>query len=431
VEIVWRVNVRHRMSRERSKVPWQRQEGEMPKPQRGKAIRGAGLMCVTVTFAGACAPKVPQQTSLMRVADSRIASDHLRATENVLAITIPGDIETTADEIMARAEEPVVRRQALRWKLEAIPTYYQVLFQGNSLAAAMDTVVLAAQIEDYLATGPGRDRFGHMQPVALEGARRMRTAIGAQMKVMAERPEAFERMMQRLETWARQHPIGGPSLSSRPSVVPFLTKLAGPDEANVFGVVGDIGGSIADLATRLDIYSAYVPKATRWQADLLVGDLATQEEARLAMSALASLEKVTHRVDALASQESIDEATSFAVTAFRAERDHTIDEIDQMKAEVLAYLKGERLLVMSAVDASVNAALADVDRQRTMIVKHVEDVRTQTLADLELLRRQSFIDLDALTNRVILKVTLVMAVMLVLAALFAALVLRLRTTSLT
>jgi hypothetical protein len=111
----------------------------------------------------------------------------LRAIENSLAITIPGDIEASADEIMARSEDPALRRQALRWKLEAIPAYYQTLFHANSLVAAMDTVVLAAQIDDYLTTGPGRDRFGVMQPVALDGARRTRARIAEQMRGMAER----------------------------------------------------------------------------------------------------------------------------------------------------------------------------------------------------------------------------------------------------
>jgi len=402
----------------------------MPKPHSGRAVRGAGLLCMTAMLVGTCA-KVPQQTSLARVAESRIASSHLRAAENALAIAIPGDIETTADEIMARSDDPDVRRQALRWKMEAIPTYYQTLFQGNSLASAMDTVVLAAQVEDYLATGPGRDRFGKMQPVALEGARRTRGTIAEQMRAMAERPEAFEAMMQRLETWAHEHPIGGVSLSSRSSVVPFLTKLAGPDDQNVFGVVGDIEGSVADLATRLDIYSAYAPKAARWQADLLVADLAAQEDARVAVSALASFQKVTDRVDALASRESIGEGTNFVVATFRAERAETMREIDRMKADILAYMKGERVVVMTGVDADVKAALADVDRQRTMTLMQMDDVRRQTLADLEQLRERTFVDLDGLTNRVILKVALLVAIMLMLAALLAALVVRARVTSMT
>jgi hypothetical protein len=400
----------------------------MPTPHSGRAIRRSACLFVSALFVAACA-KVPQQTSLMRAADSRVAADHLRATENSLAITVPDDIEVSADEIMARSEDASVRREALRWKLEAIPAYYQTLFQANSLAAAMDTVVLAAQIEAYLATGPGRDRFGAMQPEALEAARKTRASIVEQMRVMAERPEAFERLMRRLDTWARENPIAGPSLSSRRSAVPVMVKTAGSDDQNVFGVVGDIGSSIADVATRIDIYTAYVPKATRWQADLLAGELVGREETRTAMSALVSLEKLTHRVNALASPEAIDEATGFAVATLRTERAQVMDEIDQMKSDVVAYARSERLVVMTAVDAAVKAALADVDRHRTLIEMQIDQLREQTVADLERMRRQTFVDLDGLTNRVILKVALMVAVMLGLAALLATLMMRFRSLS--
>jgi hypothetical protein len=378
-------------------------------------------MCVA-----ACA-KVPQQSALTRAADSRIAADHLRATENSLAITVPGDIETSADEIMARSDDPAVRRQALRWKMEAIPAYYQTLFQANSLAAAMDTLVLAAQIEDYLATGPGHDRFGSMQPAALEAARKTRASLIAQIKAMAERPEAFERVLQRLNTWARANPIAGPSLSSRPSAVPVLVKIAGAEDQNVFGVVGDISSSIADVATRIDVYTAYVPKATRWQADLLAGELADLEETRTAVSALASLQKLTDRVDGLTSRESIDEATNFAVAMLRTERAQVMDEIDQMRLDVLAYVRGERVVVMTAMDAAVKAALADVDRHRTLVEKQIDELRRQTLADVEHMRQQTFVDLDELTNRVILKAALMVAAMVGLAALLATIVVRTRS----
>ena len=411
--------------------PWQRREGEMPRPYSDRAIRGAGFLFLSAMLVGACVPKVPQQSPLARAADSRVASGQLRATENALAVTVPGEIETTADEIIARTEDPEVRREALRWKLEAIPTYYQTLFQRNSLAAAMDTVVLSAQVENYLATGPGRGRFGDMQAMVLEGARKTRADIAEQMRAVAVRPEAFERVMQRLDTWARAHPIPGASLFSRPSVVPLLTRLAGPDEQNVFGVVGDIEGSVADLGTRLDIYTAYVPRASRWQAELLAGDLAAQEEARVTVSALTSLEKVTQRIDTLVSPESIDEATQFAASTLRAEHAQTMQEIEQIKAEVLASLKGERVIVMAAVDSEVKAARADIDSQRAEILMRLEELRGQTLVEVEQLRRQSFVDLEALTNRVIIRIALMMALILALAALLATVVVRYRTRVMT
>jgi hypothetical protein len=235
--------------------------------------------------------------------------------------------------------------------------------------------------------------------------------------------------MRRLDAWAHENPIAGRSLSSRPSAVPVMLKIAGSEDRNVFGVVGDIGGSIADVATRIDIYTAYVPKAARWQADLLAGDLANRDETRAAMSTLVSLQKVTDRVDVLTAPRSIDEATSFAVATFRGERAEVMDGIDRMKSDVLESLKGERLVVMRVVDDEVKATLADVERHRTLLVMQMEELRTQTLADFEHMRRQTFVDLDGLANRVILRVALMVAVMLGLAALLAAIVIRIRSMS--
>jgi hypothetical protein len=186
-----------------------------------------------------------------------------------------------------------------------------------------------------------------------------------------------------------------------------MLKIAGSEDRNVFAVVGDIGGSIADVATRIDIYTAYVPKATRWQVDLLTGDLAAREETRAAVTTLASLQKLTDRADTLSSPTSIDQGTSFAVATFRSERAEVMSGIDQMKSEVLEHIKGERVAVMGAVDAEVKAALVDVEQ----------------------MRQQTFVDLEGLSNRVILKVAIMAAVMLVLAALLAAIVLRIRSTS--
>jgi hypothetical protein len=45
------------------------------------------------------------------------------------------------------------------------------------------------------------------------------------------------------------------------------------------------------------------------------------------------------------------------------------------------------------------------------------------------MRRETFVDLDGLTNRIILKVGLMVAVMLALAALFASIVFRIRSKS--
>jgi hypothetical protein len=381
------------------------------------------LVCLWALQAGACA-SVPTHTALMRTAELQAPAGELRATENALAVAIPGDIEAAADEIRVKAEDLAVRDHALRWKMDAVPAYYQTLFQADALASAFATMALAAQIENYLTEGIGQARFGLLQPIAVQSARKIRADVVGRIRLVAIRPDAFDRAQARIDAWARDNPIAGPSLSSRPSIVPLLVTMIESDDRDVFGVVGDISGSVADISTRLDIYSAYLPRAARWQSELLADELAARDETRLAISTLASVGKLTERVNALTSAESIDSATTFGLSSIRAELVESVGALDEMKEDVLAYLTGERQTLVAIVDAQTRAVLSDINHQRVLMLEQAEDLRRKTFESADVMRNQTVADVDGLANRIILKVALTVAALLVLAALLAVLVRR-------
>ena len=382
-----------------------------------------GVVCLWAMLAVACA-SVSRQTALMQTAELQVAAVELRATENALAISIPADIEASADEIRARADDPAVRDHALRWKMEAVPAYYQTLFQADPLAGAIATLALATQMENYLTEGAARDRFGPLQPVAVQAARKIRADVVDQIRLVARRKDAFDGIQSRIDAWARENPIAGTSLASRPSIVPFLMKMAESEDRDVFGVVGDIGGSVADIATRLDIYSGYLPKAARWQSEMLGDELVARDEVRLAISTLESMAKLMKRVDALTSTESIDNATAFGLSSVHTELLGSIGAFDRMKADVLAYLTGERQTLSAIVDAETRTVLADIDRQRDLTMGQADDLRRKAFVAADQMRSQTVADIEGLANRIILKVALSFAALLVLATLLAVFVRR-------
>jgi hypothetical protein len=359
---------------------------------------------------GACA-SVPQQSSLMKATGTEATAGEIRAADNALAVSIPGLIETSSDEIIARSSDPAVRRRALRWKIDATPAYYLALFRSDPLVAAIDAWVLSIQIEDYLTDGPGKSRFGELQPVALDAARKIRANIASQVKQVARRPEGFEQAQTQVETWARENPITE-SFSTRPSILVLLAKMSGPADSNVFGAVGDITATVGDIATRLDIYSAYILKAGRWQGELLVDEIAQRDDAKEALATMRSVKALSDRVDTLASPESIQDATSFAVAAFRTERVAAMSSIDKMRVDSLAYLTGEREIALASVNNERVAVMAEIDHQRILAMQQVDELRKQTFADI-----------DRLANRVILRAALAVAALLVLAAALAFVVL--------
>jgi len=353
--------------------------------------------CTTVQQGGT------QRTALMEATGGKSTVADLRAMSNVLAVSVPGIIETAADEIGAQSPDAATRRRALLWKIEVIPAFYQALFYADPLAAALDAWSLSIQLEEAVGSGAWRDPLGSLQPIAFEATRRIRTQIEAAAKATAETGAGFDRAKVAMERWAREHPIAGP-ISSRPSILPELTRMAaGGLDVSVFQVVAGLPASVADLATRMDIYAAYLPKSARWQAELMAEDLSSRAEMQRVLATLASVEKLTERTNALLSPAGLREALDDASGQIRAERIAALASVDQQRVETLAYLTRERV-----------AAVADIDRERDALARQLDELRGKVASDV-----------DELAGRLVRRAALAIALLLVLAAALTLAVIRL------
>jgi hypothetical protein len=357
----------------------------------------AGWGCTTVQQGGT------QRTALIEATGAKSSAADLRAMDNALAISVPGIIESATDHIRARSPDAAMKRRALLWKIEVIPAFYQALFQADPLAAALEAWSLSIQLEEILSAGAGSDQLGPLQPAATEAVHGIRMQIEAAARATAKTPEGFERAKASVESWAREHPMVG-SISSRPSILPELTRMAaGGLDISVFQAVADIPATVADLATRMDIYAAYLPKAARWQAELMADDFADRGGVQRVLATLASVERLTERTNELLSPAGLRGALDTASGQIRAERIAAFASIDRQRVETLAYLTRERV-----------AAVADIDRERDVLVRQLDDLRRNALSDV-----------DELAGRVIRNGALAVALLLVLAAGLALLVLRL------
>jgi vacuolar-type H+-ATPase subunit I/STV1 len=165
-------------------------------------------------------------------------------------------------------------------------------------------------------------------------------------------------------------------------------------DVSAFQVMADIPATVADLATRLDIYAAYLPKAARWQAELMAGDLAGSEETQRVLATFASVERLTERTNALLSPAGLRRALDDASGQIRAERIAALASVDEQRVATLAYLTQERV-----------AAVAEIDRQREALARQIDE-----------LRRNASSDMDELASRVIRRAAWAVAILLVLAA---------------
>jgi hypothetical protein len=355
-----------------------------------------GVIALVVVLAGCTRVQQggTQSTALMEATGTKISSGDLRALRNFLAISVPGRIETAADAIQAGATDPAMKRRAILWKVEVIPAFHQALFNADPLAAALEAWALSIQLEDLLSTGTASGHFGALQPISVEAARDVRLKIEAAARASAKTPQGFERAKASMERWAGKHPITGP-LSSRPSIVPELAHLAeGGLDLSVFQAMANIPETVGDLATRMDIYAAYLPKSARWNMELMADDLANRDDAVRVLATLESVEKLTQRSNALLSPDGLRDALDDATARIRAERIAALASIDQQRVATLTYLTGER-----------TAMMADLDRERAVLLQQLDELRKKSLSDV-----------DELTARIIRRGAIALAVLLALAA---------------
>jgi hypothetical protein len=370
-------------------------------------VAGALAACTSVSQGGG-------QTGLMEASGIKVSLQELRAIQNVLAIQVPGAIETSCDAMAAASTDAGQRRHALLWKIELVATYYQALFNADPLAGVLDAWALSAQIEEYLETGPGSAWKAPLLPLALAGVRNARSDIETMARQTAKSPEGFEKAQVYVVKWAKAHPILEGSLASRPSILTVLAEKASTaSDISVFQVVGDLPATVNDLAERLDIYAAYLPKAARWQAALMVDDLTDRTEAQRVLATLESVQALTARTNYLLSPEALQSALGTATGEVRKERLAAFASIEQLQKDTLTYVTSERVAAVTALDAERQHVMADIAQERVSLLEAVDE-----------LRKRSVLDADEVAARVIRRGALATALLLVLAAVLTVAVLR-------
>jgi hypothetical protein len=281
---------------------------------------GAGLLGrVTSAFA----PNVARrQTEIMEKGGGvRMSAADLRARVNDLADRLAGGLERTADRISAEARDPEVRRRALAFKADAIPAVYTAAYRADPLVAAVDTWGLAFQVREYIETGAGRDAFGAQQPMARAEARDLLAAADASVRGMAASPKVFDAARVKVQGWTAKHPIER-AISSRSSVAPVLAEWRSADR-DAFFAVGEVTDTIQNISERLNTYAAQMPRQLRWQAELLIAELADEHDVPGLLGAAGQAVRevlAAERVAALAAlrQERIETLTALEALQGRA-----------------------------------------------------------------------------------------------------------------
>ncbi|UCG13066.1 MAG: hypothetical protein JSU72_00800 [Deltaproteobacteria bacterium] len=339
------------------------------------------LMVTILIFPLTGCQTTPKRHGLLRKAPLiKVSGEELRIRVRYLAGTFSGTIEEAADQIIASSSDADIRRQALLWKTNAIPASYGVIFQPDPAAALLDTWAFTVQMVHYFEEGPGREKLGQYHYIALEASKRLETKVADLARsitttgdISIPKKIAYE--------WAGDHPIRGPQFS-RESLVSEFAEVLATEELSAFEAVGQLTIGMDDLAGQLTIYSEYLPRMARWQAELVLDEVVVKEGVRVTVEELNQLAVSLARVTSVLEQspDIIAREREATLKALRRERVAVLKSIDDQRVATLRWLTKERIAATDSLTNERIAALAVLREERIDTLQEIEAMSYRIVA---------------------------------------------------
>jgi hypothetical protein len=300
-----------------------------------------------------------------------MTSIELRARVVEFGRHFSSEVERSADAIIEAADDPEIRRNALLWKMHAIPVAQEAVLQMDPLMALLEVWGLAHQMRVFFETGKGSSVFGAYQDLATAASASL-VEHAEELALVVARGGEIADARGRLYAWAEQNPIET-LLFQRASVTGSAAELLRSGErAGAFAVVGDLNATTREIVYRLGLYNEYLLKEVRWHSELFAEDLLTNEELLSTLSVVReSLERLTALAESLPStvqeeREAVLEALSderrVVLEAVRAERELILSRIGEERRLVLEAIVAERRQVLEALHSETEFALDELDQ---------------------------------------------------------------------
>ncbi len=346
---------------------------------------------------------------------------HIRMQE--LSLFYAGIIEKSGDEIMALTTDPVVKRNALLWKMSAIPAVYKAFLYSYPIVAMIDSWALCLQMKNFFKSEAGQNAFGKWYIYGYDATVMMEAKIVELAKLLSQTDD-ISLLENFVRSWANDHPIQVP-LFVRESIIPIVSSEVGNEAMNAFQAASKLTYQLEDIANRFAIYGDHLPKQARWQAELLLSELGQHEKIEILIAELMKVTQELQQVGEVVEKlpDFITNERSAVLEVFRNERletlsavskqrIETIDNINKQRIEALDYLIRERTDIIDAVNKQRIETIDNMNKQRTetldyltreriAIIDALEKERKIALEVLESERRSVLNEIESMGSRII------------------------------
>jgi hypothetical protein len=386
------------------------------------------LFGLTLLMLGCASGPTRKSSSVKSAPKVESSATELSSRNQSLLAVYSAEIESAADQIILESPSAAARRQALLWKIDAIPVLQKCLLNTDPVVAALDSWAFIFQMKEYMERPAVKQVFAGQYPIVAATLKNMDAEMQQLVQVAA--PSAkIPAVRQTIADWAQAHPVH-PNLAGRQSFEAERIREVGEANLGTMASIRALGESLGDLTARLDSYNAYTPKQARWQAELMLSDLARSPGVSSALSNAATL------TDALAKTSNSMEQMPELVGQTRAA---VMSDVDRQRLAAQSFVQEEREQIFNSLARERVALTADINRQRAVAtadmqaevqtgLKALHDERIGAMNDARVAATNTLQDFDSrahnLMNRFFLYGAIFMLLTLSVAALVAWLLLR-------
>jgi hypothetical protein len=331
-----------------------------------------------ILLVSAACLKVPQQSAGL----SAVETATVTATQLQLRIYEVGRrhglrIEAAADSIAALTPDPRLRRRALLWKTSAIPLVQEASLHNDPVIAAVDLYAFTMQHREYFVRGDGREAFGPLQSIAVGTADALEQDARLAVEHSLTTGELAADAVERLRTWASQHPIRGVELR-RETLLASEWRILGIQASSLTGTVANMDRTLVGVTHRLAFVNEGLLKQVRWHAQLMADDALSDPRidsllAALSRASIAAGEVfdgapalIERQQAAFFRELGADEAAAFAM--LDEQRIATLGAISAERTAVLTALREERIATMAAVDSLAARSIQEAGAVATRLL---------------------------------------------------------------
>jgi hypothetical protein len=300
----------------------------------------------------------------IRKEDVKVTTEQFRLRMRSLVGPMCGQIEQSADAIMAGTPDLNVKLAALKWKMDAVPVMREAIFRPDPYSAAFDTAALCMQMIEYFDHGPGKAALG--PAASAQAAAACRSMSDEYLKVVASATSSgdISKAREVVQRWAADHPIRH-SISDRESAVSRVYEQEFLVSRSAMEHVADAAATADDLTRKLDVYSDELFRQARWEVERLrlelVREYRIDQVVPLAERAVKSAEQATTTVDRLA--PAIERSLGVAEGVpklLAAERETAVKAVHDEMTRAFQTVRDERVTAFEQISKERSIATAEI-----------------------------------------------------------------------